>query len=131
MDFDAFVESTIKSFKGVHDYFYNKQLFIELYETKYGICDHFNSTNPLAAVQFNESEDYLSNTLYEGYLNTFIYRDLGKKLHMSFDDFIARPRHEIEMMLRVIEEADKKKIKMNEGLTQDLERAKDKADNVV
>lgn len=39
---------------------------------------------------------------------------------MSFDDFIARPRHEIEIMLRVIEEADKKKIKINEGLVKEL-----------
>lgn len=121
MDFDEFIEETIRSLKGVKDYFYNKQLFIELYETKYGICDHINATNPLASVQFNDSEDYLSKTLYEGYLSTFIYRDLGKKLHMSFDDFINRPRHEIEMMIRVVEEADKKKIKINEGLVKDLE----------
>ena len=64
----------------------------------------------------------MSKTLYEGYLSTFIYRDLGKKLHMSFDDFIARPRHEIEMMMRVVEEADKKKIKINEKLMADLKQ---------
>lgn len=74
-------------------------------------------------MQFNEAEDYLSRTLYEGYLSTFIYRELGKKLHMSFDDFINRPRHEIEMMIKVIEEADKKKVKVNEGLLQDLKTA--------
>lgn len=113
----------LRSFKGVKDYFYNKQLLIELYETKYGICDHINANNPLSAVQFNEPEDYLSRTLYEGYLNTFLYRELGKKLHMSFDDFINRPRHEIEMMMRVVEEVDKKRLKVNEGLAQDLQAA--------
>lgn len=97
-------------------------MFIELYETKYGICDHINATNPLASVQFNESEDYLSKTLYEGYLSTFIYRELGKKLQMSFDDFISRPRHEIEMMIRIVEEADKKKIKINEEQMKDLQQ---------
>lgn len=78
--------------------------------------------NPLASVAFHEPEDYLSKTLYEGYLSTFIYRELGKKLHMSWDDFIARPRHEIEMIMRIVEEADKKKIKINADLMKDLEQ---------
>lgn len=96
-------------------------MLIELYETKYGIFDHINAINPLASVQFNESEDYLSRTLYEGYLSTFLYRDLGKKLNMSFDDFLNRPRHEIQMMMGIIEEVDKKKLKVNESLAQDLQ----------
>jgi len=73
-------------------------------------------------VQFNEPEDYFSKTLYDGYLNIFIYRELGKKLNMSFDDFINRPRYEIEAMIKVVEDVDKKKIKMNEDIAKDLEK---------
>ena len=129
ISYDDFIDEVIKCFKGTKDYFYNKQLLIELYETKYGICDHVNTTNPLASVQFNQAEDYFSDTLYHSYLSNFVYRDLGKKLNMSFDDFISRPRYEIEAMLRIIEDVDKKKSKMNDDIMKDLENNKPKPFN--
>lgn len=78
-------------------------------------------------MQFNEKENFFTDGLYEGYLSTFIYRDIGKKLNMSWDDFISRPRHEIEIMLKVIEEADKRKQRINETLMKDLEQSVPKA----
>jgi len=113
---------TLKCFKGRRDYFYNKQLLIELYETTFGIHDHTTTNSPLASVRFNEAEDYFTGTNYEGYLSTFMYRDLGKKLNMSFDDFINRPRYEIETILKVAEDLDKKKLEMNQSAVNELEK---------
>ncbi len=54
-------------------------------------------------------------------------RELGKKLGMSFDDFLNRPKFEIVEMLRVVDEVDKKKNRVNEQVLKDLENAKPKA----
>lgn len=124
MDFDEFVDKVLKSFKPTKDYLFNKQVLQELYETEYGICDHTVSSNPLSSVQFHPSEEYMKNYLYDNYLATFIYRDLGKKLNMSFDDFISRPRYEIEAMVRVISAIDEKKAKTNEDMLKSLEQTK-------
>lgn len=53
-------------------------------------------------------------------------KELGKKLGMSFDDFLNRPRYEITEMLRVIDEIDKKKNKVNEQVLKELEGSKSK-----
>lgn len=95
---------------------------IELYETKYQICNHFTTQNPLASVQFNEAEEYLRDYLYDGYLETFIYKEIGKKMNISFDEYLDKPRYEIEMIHRVIESIDQKKAKMNAELMKNLEK---------
>lgn len=117
----------LKCFKGRRDYFYNKQLLIELYETTFGIHDHANTSSPLASVRFNKAEDYFTGTNYEGYLSIFLHRELGKKLNMSFDDFINRPRYEIETMLKVSEDLDKKKLEANKAALDELENTGAKA----
>jgi len=124
VDFDRYIEDTIKSFKTTKDYIYNKQVLIELYETHYNICDHLNSVNPLSSIQFNKAEEYIKNYLYDAYLNTFIYRELGKKLNMSWDDFINRPKYEIESIIRIVSSIDEKKMKANESVINELETSK-------
>lgn len=64
--------------------------------------------------------------LYDGYLTTFLMKELGKKLGMSFDDFLNRPKYEITEMLRIVDEVDKKKNKVSEQVLKDLEDAKPK-----
>lgn len=53
-----------------------------------------------------------------------MYREIGKKLNMSFDDFINRPKYEIEMMMKVISDVDAKKNKVSENMLQSLENSK-------
>lgn len=53
-------------------------------------------------------------------------KELGKKLGMSFDDFLNRPKYEITEMLRIVDEVDKKKNKVSEQVLKDLEDAKPK-----
>lgn len=64
----------------------------------------------------------MKNYLYDGYLSTFIYREIGKKLNISFDEFLSRPRYEIESIIRIVEDIDKKKMRANENALSDLER---------
>jgi len=47
--------------------------------------------------------------------------DIGKKLNISFDEFLNKPKYEIESILRVTEEVDKKKNSINENIVKDLE----------
>lgn len=53
-------------------------------------------------------------------------KELGKKLGMSFDDFLNRPKYEITEMLRIVDEVDKKKNKVSEQVLKVLEDAKPK-----
>ena len=53
-------------------------------------------------------------------------KELWKKLGMSFDDFLNRPKYEITEMLRIVDEVDKKKNKVSEQVLKDLEDAKPK-----
>lgn len=64
--------------------------------------------------------------LYDGYLTTFLMKELGKKLGMSFDDFLNRPKYEITEMLRIVDEVDKKKNKVSEQVLKELEDTKPK-----
>lgn len=106
---------------------------IELYETKFGVCDHINSINPLSSVQYNKSEEYMKNFIYDGYLSTFIHRDIGRKLNMSFDDFISRPRYEIDAIIRIVQQIDEKKASINENLMKNLQSSvpKDDIDDII
>lgn len=53
-----------------------------------------------------------------------MYRDLGKKLNMSFDEYLNRPRYEIEAIHRITDDMDKKKMKINENMLKNLEKSK-------
>jgi len=108
---------------------YNKQVLLELYDTTFGICDHVNEINPLSSVTFHKGENYYKDYLYDNYLATFIYREIGKKLNITFDQFIDRPLAEIQSIMRIVEEIDKRKLKANETLLKDLEKERPKSSN--
>lgn len=107
VDYSKFLKDSIRILSDVPNPVYGRLLMDEIYETVYGIHDHTKDKSPLASVSFHEKEKYLDRFLYEGYLTTFIYRDIGRRLNMSFDEFINRPRYEIEMMVKIINERDK------------------------
>ena len=56
-------------------------------------------------------------------MNAFVSKDIGKKLNMSFDDFLNKPKHVIENILRVIDEVDTKKSTATEGLMDDIKKS--------
>lgn len=96
-------------------------MLIELYETEYGIFNHLNSTNPLSSVQFNDCENYIRDGIYEQYLTAYIYREIHKKLGMSFEEWLDQPRYKIESQMNVLNEYDKKKQKIQEDTLNTLE----------
>lgn len=121
VDYDEFINTALSGIKKIPNYIYGKQLLIELYETQFGIYDHRTSTNPLSSVRFNEAEQYLDNFLYDEYLSIFVYKEIGKKLGMSFDDFLNRPKYEINKILKIIEEVDAKKSETYSNVLNDLD----------
>lgn len=123
MDYDEFIYSVLKSFKTTPDYFYNKQVLLELYETKYGICDHVNTKSPLALVQFQEAEHYRKNFMYYQWLKLFVQKDIGKRLNITFDQFLDRPRYEIDDIVKAIDEINKVDTQVQENIVKDLEAA--------
>lgn len=49
---------------------------------------------------------------------------------MSFDDYLSRPRFEIEGMLKVIDSIDKKKNTINENLLNNLKNSTPKSSDI-
>ena len=116
----------MKSFKPTGDYIYDKQVIHELYETKFGIHDHMHSGHVLSGVEIHDKEVYTKGFLYDGYLRTFVHLDIGPKLGISFDDYINKPRYQIEAINRVIEEVNAKKAKANQLALDGIENSKQK-----
>ena len=85
------------------DYLTNKQVLQELYETRFGIFDHTTTPSAFAPVQFNDSECYTKHYLYSAYLDTYLFRSINKYMRMSFDEFISRPRWEMDKIVDAVE----------------------------
>lgn len=115
MDYNNFLTQAFRLTRPQDNYVYTRQLLAELYETHYGIYDHRHSTNPLASVQYNACENYIDHYLYESYLEVFLYKGVYKYTGISFDDFLDRPRFEIEKILRVVEGFRKKEASVSQG----------------
>lgn len=119
----------IQSFKPTGDYIYDKQVLSEIYETKYGIHDHVHSGSAMSSVTMHAKEVYTKDFLYESYLRTFIFRDIGNKLGISFDDYINKPRYEIESINKIVEEIDARKMRANESALDGIENSKSSKKN--
>ena len=109
-------------FKPTGDYIYDKQVLIEYYENRYGLYNHMSSGKPMASVSFHDCENYRQDGLHDNYLRTFLYKDVHKKLGISFDDYLSRPRSEIEAINRVIDEIDKQRNEANKKAMDDIEK---------
>lgn len=66
----------------------------------------------------------MDDYLYDGWLKTYIYRDLGTILHISFLEFIDQPRHVIEKQIAIAIEISEKKNKANESFLKDVQKDK-------
>lgn len=123
VDWDAFIDRSLAGMRKQPNYLHAKQLLIELYETQYGIYDHTTSTSPLSGVLFNDAEKYLDNYLFDNYFNTFLYKEIYARTGLSFDEFLDKPRYEIEKIFRLVDDYNKKKSAVASSVTNDLESA--------
>ena len=120
MDYDAFVKRAL-GFVGKisKDYLTNKQILMEYYETEYGIHDHVHASSPLSGVKYNQCEDTVNHYLYDSYLELFLYKGIGKHTGLTFDEFIDRPRYEIEKIAKAVDAFKKKEAQAgNDALEQ-------------
>lgn len=117
----------LRDIKTVPNFIYGKQLLTELYETFYEIRNHVTSTDPLSLVLVNEAETFEKNSKYELYFNTFILQEVHKKTGLNFDEFIARPKVQIDRILRLIEVYDARKLKAGQNALEKMEAANKKA----
>lgn len=122
LDPDEFILEIMDTFKPTGDYIYDKQVLIEYYETRYGLYDHLKNGKPMASVSYHEGENFRENGLYDSYLRTFLYKDVHKKLGLTFDEYLGRPRSEILSINRIIDEIDKQRNEVNKKAMDEIER---------
>ena len=85
-----------------HGYLYNRQLLLEMVETMYGIHDHRLGGDPFGLVTQRACETYHQHYLYEHNLELYLHKHVHKYLGLSFDEFLERPRYEIEKMISTL-----------------------------
>lgn len=103
------------------NFIHGKQFLIELYETEYGIFDHAHTQNPLSGVLFHDSEKYLDDYLYDNYLTAFIYKEVYSRTGLSFDEFLDKPRFEIEKILSIVDDYNRKRPEVASSVLNELE----------
>lgn len=110
--FDAELErlkkDTLES--GVKPDFVEAQIVMRgLYETSFGIRNHYGpDQHPFAPVAANPKEDYGPySALYKDAV-TFVEERVHEALGLSFDEFFRKPRREIETLLAVVRQRNKK-----------------------
>lgn len=53
-------------------------------------------------VFFSDFDDPLTASLLDIWMDTYIRERIGERFHLSFDEFLDRPRYEITRMLNVV-----------------------------
>lgn len=53
-------------------------------------------------VFFSDFDDPLTGSLLDIWMDTYIRERIGERFHLSFDEFLDRPRYEITRMLSVV-----------------------------
>lgn len=81
----------------------------------------------MLANKFTESHKFVEGFLYEEHLRNYIYKDIFKKTGLSFDDYIDKPRYEIQLINKVIDNTDSEKAKLNQDIVNNLTGEANKA----
>lgn len=81
----------------------------------------------MAGNKFTSKSKFIDGFIYEGRLRNYIYKDIYKHTGMSFDDYLARPRYEIDLIDRVVEQVGKERAKKNQELLDTLSNDANKA----
>lgn len=108
------------------DYIENRQIVLEYYETYFGIYDFTKPGSGLASVAMHPKEEYFKNSIYDNRLRKYLELDVAKKLNMSFDEYLNRPRYEIENIDRVLGEFLTKVNKLEEKTQDDLKKEQER-----
>lgn len=77
---------------------------IERYETEYGIYDHDDTSkndpnDTLTVLKQWDAEDPYKFSMYRKRVKEYVQSDVQKYLGLSFDEFLHRPRAEVEILL--------------------------------
>ena len=95
-------------------------MLIELYETEFGIYDHVQGNSIFGSVKFTNSKNYRKNFFFTQHLKNYLFNDVYKHTGLSFDDYLNRPRYEIEEILTTLkyvnDEKDKEKKRILDNL---------------
>ena len=58
--------------------------------------------------------------MYESYLRVYLVKEINKRFGISFDEFISRPRYEIETMVNIVNEVISKENKTAKEVLKDV-----------
>lgn len=100
-----------------------QMLLLEVYQTSYGIYDHFNSdarNNPLKIVAMHPKENVIDLGPRINSMRRFMLYNVQRYTGKNYEEFISQPRHVVRWWLDLCEEASKKDTGKLNGLNFDL-----------
>lgn len=94
----------------------------DLYETEYGIWNHLDKSNkrPLGSVAFFDSEDFNEGSLLEDAIRTYTAKNIGEYTKLSLTEFLDLPIDVVAMIIKICDEAAKKKEKTLEQIERSM-----------
>lgn len=109
--------------KGKASYLEKRQLLLEIVDTMYGIVNHSKHSGALGLVRYTDVKNYNDHYLEEAYLELYLYKSINKHYGLSFDEFLDRPRYEIDKMVKVVSNFMAKENSVTEDIVKDFENA--------
>lgn len=107
------------------DFVFNRQIALEFYENYFNIHDFHNPKSQLDAVAFHPKEMYFTNSTYENRLRTYMEKDILKLTGITFDKFLDLPTYEIAQIMKVAEQFNEKKYKIEQKAARDAKKKDD------
>lgn len=98
----------------------------DLYETKYGIWNHLDKTTkrPLASVAFHDCEDINEGSLLEEAIRAYTSKNIGEYTKLNLVEFLDLPIDVVAMVMKICDEAMKKKEKTFEEIERSMSAPK-------
>lgn len=97
------------------------QFLHKAYLLRYNLAtEHELTLNPAALVKMRNAEDGHMGTLLEDHFQHFL--DLEIYLYLKWDEYIAKPRHELQMIRTAAERKKRQKNKVESNSVSEIEQ---------
>jgi hypothetical protein len=99
-----------------------KLVLAEMYENTFKIYNHHvdDRNKPMATVSFHSKEDYTSGGPTENSMNNYIDCEIHKYFGLNYTQFMSYPRHDVEVMMNIAKDRQKKQGVAMSGVDKDL-----------
>lgn len=122
IDPDEFISRAVQNIKKL-DQLDARMVLQDLYETEYGIYNHFSKNkSPFASVRMNAGEDINDGSLLEEVIRTYSHKRIHDIFRISLIEFMELPMDIVQMLFLIADEEMSKKTSEISKIQDDFEK---------